>query len=267
MHKYYSHLRKIISDQKYNLIILTLFCFLFEYLFAWIFFESGVSEIVASFIQRLPPAFKTFIGVQGGTAQFATQMLAFGYTHPIIIISLAFLQVSIPARYITGEIELKTFDILLTKPIKRFIIPLSVFTFLIIALGFQFSAILLGTMAGNIYFDLQINIIAYSKAAFAGFIFFLSMGSAAIAISSFQIEKGKALSKTIGLIVALYFFDTIIKLSKSLDHLYPYSYFQLYQPGKLIQNQADETVCILISLVITLLFLIVAILQFNKRDL
>ncbi|WP_300464903.1 ABC transporter permease subunit [Desulfobacula sp.] len=222
---------------------------------------------MVSFIQRLPPAFTTFIGVQGGTAQFATQMLAFGYTHPIIIISLAFLQVSIPARYITGEIELKTFDILLTKPLKRFIIPSSIFTFLIIALGLQFIAIFLGTIAGDLYFDLQINIADYGKAVFVGFVFFLSMGSMAMAICTFQIEKGKALSKTIGLIVALYFFDTIIKLSKSLDHLYAYSYFQLYQPGKLVQNQVDASLCVLISLVLTGLFLMVAILQFNKRDL
>jgi ABC-type sugar transport system ATPase subunit len=116
-------------------------------------------------------------------------------------------------------------------------------------------------------FDLQINIADYGKAAFVGFVFFLSMGSMAIAICSFQIEKGKALGKTIGLIVALYFFDTIIKLSKSLDYLYSYSYFQLYQPGKLVQNQSDAGVCVLISLVLTGLFLMVGILQFNKRDL
>jgi len=160
---------------------------LFEWLFAWVFFESGVSEAVASFVQRLPPRFTAFIGIKGGTSQFATQMLAFGYAHPVIIISLAFMQISIPARYIAGEIEFKTFDILLTKPIKRFIIPLS---------------------------------------------------------------------KAIGLFVFLYFFDTIIKLSKSLENFSSYSYFQLYQPGKIVQNQADATSCILISLSITALFFI-----------
>lgn len=267
MLKYFSHLKKILLDQKYNLIILTLFCFMFELLFAWVFFESKISEVVVSFMKMLPPAFAAFIGIQGGTPQFATQMLAFGYTHPIIIISLAFLQISIPARYIAGEIELKTFDILLTKPVKRFIIPLSVFSFLMISLGLQFAAMFLGTIAGDFYFDLQINIADYGKAAFVGFVFFLSMGSAGIAISTFQIEKGKALSKTIGLIVFLYFFDTIIKLSKSLENLSSYSYFQLYQPGKIVQNQADPGICILISLFIIGVFFIIGIIQFNRRDL
>ena len=130
-----------------------------------------------------------------------------------------------------------------------------------------FAAMFLGTIAGDFYFDLQINIADYGKAAFVGFVFFLSMGSAGIAISTFQIEKGKALSKTIGLIVFLYFFDTIIKLSKSLENLSSYSYFQLYQPGKIVQNQADPGICILISLFIIGVFFIIGIIQFNRRDL
>ncbi|MBU1342800.1 MAG: ABC transporter permease [Proteobacteria bacterium] len=267
MLNYYMHLKKTMLDQKYILILLTVFCFLFEYLFAWVFFESEISPIVAAFMQRLPPAFLAFLGVQGGTSQFATQLLAFGYMHPVIIISLAFLQVSIPARYIAGEIELKTFDLLLTKPIKRFVIPFSVFSFLIISLGLQFAAMFLGTLAGGVYFDLQINSVDYGKAAFVGFIFFLSMGSIALAISVFQNEKGKALSKAIGVLVVLYFFDTIIKLSKSLENLSTYSYFQLYQPGKLVLNQADAKNCILISVVIIAVFLSVTVIQFNRRDL
>jgi hypothetical protein len=84
MFTYASHLKKILADQKYNLIVLIFFCFLFELLFTWVFFESGISAIVVSFIKMLPPAFMAFLGVQGGTSQFAAQMLAFGYTHPVI---------------------------------------------------------------------------------------------------------------------------------------------------------------------------------------
>lgn len=267
MHKFYFHLKKILLDQKYNILILTLFCFLFEYVFAWVFFESEISKIVISFIKSFPPGLMAFLGMQGGISQFAVQMLAFGYMHPIIIISLAFLQISIPARYIAGEIELKTFDILLTKPIKRFIIPLSIFTVLIISLGLQFTAMVLGTLAGNACFDLHINIVDYGKAAFAGFVFFLSMGSMAMAIASFQNEKGKVFSKAICLMVFLYFFDTIIKLSKSLEYLSSYSYFQLYQPGKLILHTADTAICILISVLIIVLFFTISLVRFNTRDL
>lgn len=267
MSAYASHLKKIISDQKTGLMILTGFCFVFEYLFAWLFFESGISEAVASFIMRLPPAFTAFLGLQNDTVGFATQMLAFGYTHPVILISLAFLQLSVPARYIAGEIELKTFDILLTKPIKRHVILMSILTYLVIALVLQTTAMLLGTVAGNLYFDLQIRVAEYAKAVLVGFFFFLSMGLTAVAISAFQKEKGAALSKAVGLVVFLYFFDTVIRLSSSLTYLLPYSYFQLYQPGKLVFGQSGAGGCILVSFLIGLVSFTVGIFQFNRRDL
>ena len=90
-----------------------------------------------SFLNILPPAARTLLGVDFGSPQFISQLLAFGYTHPIILISLMFLPLSIPARYIAGEVELRTFDILLTKPIKREKIPIIIFIFLFMVLLFH----------------------------------------------------------------------------------------------------------------------------------
>ncbi len=266
MHTYFSHLKKMLRDQKFNLAILTVFCFSFEWLFAWLFSEAGISEMLESLMRLLPPAFMAFLGLQGWSSQFATQMLAFGYIHPLILISLAFLQIGIPARYISGEIELRTFDILLTKPVKRFVIPVSVFSFLVIAAGMQFAAMFLGTITGKFHFDLQIHLKDYATAAFVGFIFFLSMGSISTAISTFQTEKAKALTKAMGLFVFLFFGDTIFKLSKSLQGYLSYSYFQLYQPGKIVLNQSHTAICILISIIIICLFFCVALVQFSRRD-
>ncbi|MBA3010758.1 MAG: ABC transporter permease [Proteobacteria bacterium] len=264
---YLSHLKKIFQDQKIALTILVLFCFLFEWAFAWVFFESDIKKNLVSLIRMLPPGVSAFMGVQGGISQFAVQMLAFGYVHPIILISLSFLQISIPARYISGEVELKTFDLLLTKPVKRVIIPLSIFTFLVICLALEFAAMLMGTLAGDIGFDLKVDMLEYAGVAAVGFFFFLSMGAAATAISSFASEKGKSVAMAMGLFVCLYFFDTIVRLSKSLQFLEPYSYFHLYQPGKLILGEVGAGTCILISLGITAVFFCVSLVQFNRRDL
>ena len=264
---YLSHLKKIFQDQIINLIILVVFCFLFEWAFAWVFFESEIKKHLIALIRMLPPGVTAFMGIQGGLSQFALQMLAFGYVHPLIMISLSFFQISIPARYIAGEIELKTFDILLTKPIKRVTIVLSIIGFLTIALALQFTAMLMGTLAGDVCFDLKVDLADYARVAMVGFVFFLSMGAVATAIATFQAEKGKTLSKVIGLFVFLYFFETIIKLSKSLQSLSSYSYFQLYQPGKLILGEAATGICILISLGIAIGFFGISIIQFNRRDL
>ncbi len=267
MKTFFTHFRKIMADQIITLLILTLFCFLFEFLFAWLFFESDIKKTVASFILRMPPGFTAFLGIQGGIASFFIQMLAFGYTHPIILICLSFFPISIPARYISGEVELSTFDLLLTKPVSRLVIPLSIFSFLMFALTLQATGMVMGTLAGKFYFDLNVEIADYAKAALTGVFFFLSMGAISIAVASFQTEKAKAAGKAIGLMVLLYFFDTLVKLSSTLAHLIDYSYFQLYQPGKLIMKQAVMSNSILISLLVTLGFLGVGLIKFNRRDL
>lgn len=267
MQRFLAHFKKIAADQIIILLVLTLFCFVFEFLFAWLFFESDIKKTVASFILRMPPGFTAFLGIQGGIASFFIQMLAFGYTHPIILICLSFFPISIPARYISGEIELSTFDLLLTKPVNRIVIPLSIFAFLAFSLTLQATAMVLGTLAGEFYFDLNVEIADYAKAALTGIFFFLSMGTISIAIASFQTEKAKAAGKTIGLMVLLYFFDTLVKLSSTLAYLGDYSYFQLYQPGKLVMKQAIMSNSILISLLIILIFLGVGLVKFNRRDL
>ncbi|MFC2088110.1 ABC transporter permease subunit [Calditrichota bacterium] len=262
-----NYIKKLFYDQKKIILGLGFFCFLFQIFFAWIFFEAQIGEIVLSFFNMLPPAFRTLLGVDFGSPQFISQLLAFGYTHPIMLICLMFLPLSIPARYIAGEIELRTFDILLTKPIKRELIPVAVFLFLYLILLFHLFSMFLGTVAGSYLWDMSINIVDYGIVSLIGLFFFLSLGTLSIAYSSYQVERGKALAKTISIVVFLYFFDTIVKLSKTLEFLIPYSYFQLYQPGKMVTSEYSPLLSISISLIFIIGLLSIAIRKFKKRDL
>ena len=263
----FNYIKKLFYDQKKIILGLGFFCFLFQIFFAWFYFEAQIGELVISFLNMLPPSFRTLIGIDFGSPQFISQLLAFGYTHPMMLICLMFLPLSIPARYITGEIELRTFDILLTKPIKRETIPIAIFVFLLIILLFHVFSMFLGTVVGFILWDLAINLADYAIASLTGLFFFLSIGTLSIAISTYQAERGKALSKTISIVVFLYFFDTIVKLSKTLEFLIPYSYFQLYQPGKIVTGEYSPLLSISISLIFIIGLLLIAIRKFKKRDL
>jgi len=262
-----NYLKKLFYDQKKIILGLGFYCFIFQIFFAWIFFEAQIGEIVISFFNMLPPVFRTLLGVDMGSPQFISQMLAFGYTHPMMLICLILLPLSIPARYITGEIELRTFDILLTKSVKRELIPIAIFLFLSGVLFFHMLFMLLGTVVGSYLWDLSINLLDYGIVSLTGLFFFLSIGTLSIAYSSFQIERGKALAKTISIVVFLYFFDTIVKLSKTLEPLIPYSYFQLYQPGKIVTGEYSPLLSISISLIFIIGLLLIGIRKFKKRDL
>jgi ABC-type transport system involved in multi-copper enzyme maturation permease subunit len=261
------YLKKIFHDQKIIILLLILFSVLFEYLYAWLLFESQISQIVESYMQLLPSEFTTIMGIDAGATYFGIQALAFGYAHPIILVSLFFLPISLPSRYLAGEIEQKTFDILLSYPIYRFVIPIHIFLFITIALLLQIAAMFIGTWIAYLKFELNINIFDYVRAALTGYFFYLSSTALALAISSFHNERGKSLSRIIGLIVFLYFCDTIFKINKSLEPFLAFSYFQLYQPGKLVLNQINTGNCILVSLLLTIFFFSVALWQFTRRDL
>ena len=263
----YNYLKKIWHDQKFILIALIVFSFNFEFAFAWLLFEADFKSLFESVAPMLPPSLMSFIGVTVGGEYYGSQLLAFGYSHPLILISLALIPIGIPARYIAGEVEYKTMDLLMARSIHRSVIPTHLFIYLVLALALQVIALLAGTYTGYLIFSLEIDIIGYMKVAAMTYLFFLSIGSISLAISTFQYERGKAIAKSVSLFVFLYFYDTVIRLNQALEHLTVYSYFNLFQPGKLLKGQIDFTSGILFLGIIIFAFLFLAVLRFNKRDL
>jgi ABC-type transport system involved in multi-copper enzyme maturation permease subunit len=263
----YSYLKKIWHDQKYILLALTVFSFIFEFAFAWLLFEADFKSVFESVVHMLPSSLMNFIGITLGGEVYGSQLLAFGYAHPLILISLSLLPIGIPARYIAGEVENKTMDLLLARSLHRSVIPTHLFLSLVIVLIIQAIALFAGTYVGYLIFSLEVNIAGYIRVAIITFLFFLSIGSISLTISAFQFERGKAIAKSVSLFVILYFYDTIIRLNQSLEYLTSYSYFNLFQPGKLLKDEIDFITSVLFLCIITLIFLIIAVIRFNRRDL
>lgn len=262
----FSYQKKIWYDQKYIIFWLVLFAAAFEFAFGWLLFEAKFNEIFESVANMLPSSLMNLMGVKAGGAYAASHLLSFGYAHPLVLISLSLLPLNIPARYISGEIENKTMDIFLTKSIKRSTIPLHIFIFLAITMAMQSLALFTGTYLSYLLFSLDIDIHSYFRVVVVTYLFFVSMGCVAMFIAVWQKEKGKALAKSVGLFVILYFFDTIIRLNTSLVYLTSYSYFNLFQPGKLLSGEVNFEVSVLILLITIFLFWALTISTFNKKD-
>ena len=263
----HSYLQKIWYDQRSILLGLTIFSFLFEFAFAWLLFEADFKSLFESVAHLLPPALMNFIGVTVGGEYYGSQLLAFGYSHPLILISLSLIPIGIPARYIAGEVEHKTMDILMARSIHRSVIPTHLFIYLAFALAIQVIALFAGTYAGYQLFSLDLNLEGYIKVAIMTYLFFLSIGSISLTISTFQFERGKAIAKSVSLFVFLYFYDTIIRLNQNLESFTTYSYFNLFQPGKLLKGQIDFMSGIIFLGIIILCFLMLSVFYFNRRDL
>lgn len=262
-----SYLKKIWHDQKYMVLGLTIFSAVFEFAFGWLLFEAKFNEIFETVATMLPSSLMNFIGVTTGGNFYGSQLLSFGFSHPLILISLSLLPINIPARYISGEIESKTMDLFLTKPIKRNVIPTSLFIFLAVVMLLQTIALYFGTYLGYRLFSLDIDIHLYFKISVTIYLFFLSMGMVSMMIAISQNERGKAIAKSVSLFIVLFFFDTIIRLNKSLENLTSYSDFNLYQPGKLIRGEGDFWGTVMVLLILIIVFWVLSIILFKKRDL
>jgi ABC-type transport system involved in multi-copper enzyme maturation permease subunit len=263
----FSYLKKLFHDQKYILIFLFGFVFLFELSWVWILFKSDLSSFINNYANMLPQSITNMIGFQAGSGMLSTQMMSFGYAHPLILISMCFLPVSLPARYISGEIENRTFDIVLTKPVSRWVIPVQLYLFLLICLALLCTGLYFGTWLGTIIFNIQLHMFTYLKISVTGYLFFLSLAAISMSVSSFNQEKGKAQARMIAIVVVLYFFDVIIRAIPDLDYLTAYSYFQLYQPTQLTLGNAGFLSSSIISLCIAVTIFIIALIKFNRRDL
>jgi len=261
-----SFLKKIFHDQWRIVLILALFNMLFEYLFAWVFFESEASSFVANYLKFLPPIVTKLMGVQAGTEYFTSQMLAFGYEHPIILLTLAFIPVNLNARYLSGEIERGTINLFLTRPVHRIAIPISIMIFIIVAEGIILTMLYLGTVIGYYHFELGINLSDYWRASLTFYFLILGLAAACMWVAVNTSERGVALSRSIGLIVFFYFFDTIIRLNDSLTFLLKFSYFNLYKPGEIVLGRSSYTQSILVISIIAMVFFSLSLIKFNRRD-
>lgn len=196
----FCYFKKIFYDQKYVLLVLFLFVFLFEFAWVWILFKSDIGNFVNNYAGFLPQSITNMIGFKAGSGMLTSQMMSFGYAHPLILISMAFLPISLPARYIAGEIENRTFDIILTKPISRWLIPSQLYLFVIMSIALLNLGLFLGTWMGTIVFAIELPLFTYFKASLIGYLFYLNMAAIAMAIACWSNEKGKMLSWMIAIL-------------------------------------------------------------------
>jgi ABC-type transport system involved in multi-copper enzyme maturation permease subunit len=260
MNKYY--LFKCLKDQRGIIIALFCFHFAFQFLYAWMLLDTGMDKLA----EQLPSFMMRMLGLEVGTEYFKQQMLAFSFAHPLILIGLSLLPLNIPARYVAGEVENKTFDLLLVTGIHRSVIISHLFMLILLVLLVLVGAMFGATLWINEIYHLNMKVGHLALTSLCAFLFFLNMGSIGLAMASFHTERGKMLSHTIAIFITLYFFDTIIRISDKTAFLLNYSYFQLFQPSKLILGQMNAVTIMVVDMIIIAAMFVIAIVRFNRRD-
>lgn len=261
-------LRRMFINQRKIISLAMLLAFTIEFLFTFIMATSTIRKFAESYFKLIPPMIKQMMGFMGENIM-GSQFIAFGYTHPAIVFLLAFIPVSIAARYITAEIENRSIELLAIRILPRRPVVLSSYLFIISALASVFFAMMCGSLAGRAIMDIQseFSLVLLLKISATGLLFFGTLAAIVTFIATTQNERGKALSWSIGTILLLFIFDALIRLWPKIAFLKPYSFFNWYQPVNIATSTYNYPLGLSILFSILILFLGLSVYHFSRRDL
>ena len=245
-----------------------LFTFFIQFLFTFILSASAIRKFAETYFKLLPPVIKQLIGFFGETFM-GSQFIAFGYTHPAILFMMCFIPVAVASRYITGELENRSIEILSSRLLPRRAIVLTPYLFIVISFICIYGTMLAGSLLGCFLLNLNEDIqpLILLKIVAIGLLFFSAISSLALYICTLFSERGKALVWNSGIILFAFVFDAIVRLWDEIAFLKPYSLFNWYQPVNIATKQYDYKIGVPLLTLLTIVFIIAAVRHFNQRDL
>ena len=264
----HNYIRNCLREHRLLIGFSFIFVGLFQYLIIDLLVSLNFVSIVTNLIKQLPPQIQKFIS-EGFFAQFSLQgAMAFGYTHPLVLIVLSMVAIQIPAKRISGEIESGAMEIFAALPVKRTELALNLILFSTIALFVIAMATIAGSVIGFMIYP-DSRVVSLSKFVFTAvnlWALMVCISSFSMMISSWFNEGGKTAMVSASIIILFYFLDYFVKLSDSLQFLKPFILFSYYNAVKTITESNGVILNIFILLILSLVFYTIGVIRFKKRD-
>jgi len=190
-------------------------------------------------------------------------MEQFNIVWPIVVIAFA---VSIGGASIAGEIEGGTIETLLELPVSRIKIFFAKYLagLVLLAIFTAVSVFAVIPLAAAYHVDYQAS--HYVTTSVIGLLFAWAIMTLAFFFSVVFNSKGKAYFIPVGILIAMYVLKILASLKDSLKDLQYTSFFYYFDANKsLIDNKIDNWSYLIFGGVIVV-FTIIAVLWFSKRD-
>lgn len=252
-----------------GLIIFGMFLISFlQFLIIWLMSSLDYAPIFEAILNQLPPQLKMLFNQEFMNRLSIKGAAAFGFNHPLVLTLLGIVSIIIPARHIAGEIEFGTLELLLSYPLKRSKLIITLGLTNIVILFCLICAGLIGSMTALVIFN-QFSIDIFLKLIEIGvnlWLLFCLIASYSLLISVFGREGGKAGMWGAAISLIFYFTHFIASIWESLKFTHYVNIFYYYQPQKLMFNQQSFPLNITFLSILTLLFLLFTLKHFEQRD-
>ena len=261
-------LRRLLARNRAFLLTCVLIFGLFEFLIDAIVSTLDLQGIAAQLMSSLPPIMQAMLGEQM-LGVFSTEgLLAFGWTHPIVLALGGAVAIVLAGRAIAGEVESGAIELVLAQPISR-----AGYMTTHIAFGLGALALLsLGGLAGALIGQKVYGVPMFHFApAFALAVNFWLLHAAsfgvALLISAFAREAGRVGALGFVLLLVSYFAEAIGRLWHRAEFLLPWSIYQRFDSRNLLANGTIPRTSLVVLGGLLVLGVAGACWRFARRDL
>jgi ABC-2 type transport system permease protein len=170
------------------------------------------------------------------------------------------------AGFISGEVDHKTIDLLLAQPVVRTRLVLTRYAALITAVVIMIAAMLLGIVVAvkALAIDTSIPWLAYTL-VYMG-VLTLAFGAIALFISTLLSDGRRAALTSLGVLVLMYFMETVGSI---VDLLGPIRYLSLFHYARYNEMLVTRTLNLAdlgVMLAVAVVFVALAVYVFKRRD-
>jgi len=230
--------------------------------------DIDIAPIVSAVLEQLPPRVRSFINEQFLTLLSVQGAAAFGLNHPLALILLAINAVGIPLRDLAGGIESGGMEWLLSHPLTRTRLLLSLWTTAAVMLLVIVAGAVAGALSGILIYH-QLTLDLFRKLLQIGanlWLLFLFIHSYTLLLAVFAREGSKTGIRSAAITLSCYLLHFFDKIWDFLSFSKPFNFFNYYTPQDLMFEQGNLGLNAAVLSTLSLVCLGAAVYQFNRRD-
>lgn len=263
-----TYVKKIFRDHRGILIVGSLLIGALQLLILTLVSTIDILGILQFILQSLPEPIRKTIGEQF-FAQFTLGgVVAFGYNHPLVITFLSIVAIILPANHLAGEIESGALEIILSLPVRRTTIALSLW---VASAGFLLMMVLScwsGTLIGTFIFP-GARSLPFTKVILLGvnlWLLMLTISGYTFLFSAYAREGGKAAIQSAALTLFFYFLNYAAKIWAPISFMESFTIFHYYRPQQVMMGEPGWLLNMGVLGGLMFVLMVIAIVRLQRRD-
>ncbi len=261
-------LRRLLARNRAFLIACVLIIGAFEFLIDAVVSTLDLQSLATQLVSSLPPVMQAMLGEQMFGIFSSQGLLAFGWSHPVVLALGGAVAIVLAARAIAGEVENGAIELVLAQPISRASYMTTHIVFGLGTLALLSLAGLAGAILGQKVYGVPVF---HARPAFALAANFWLLHAAsfgvALLVSSFAREAGRVGALGFVLLLLSYFAEAIGRLWHRADFLLPWSIYQRFDPRGLLATGTIPRMSLVVLGGLLVLGIAGACWRFARRDL